>query len=391
MGARQPLPNATVVAALRALLPTAGETLLLRAALDTARSAQAWAAWRTAYPLQETLASEQVGMKGLLPLLDYALENQGATVAPADLSLLRMARYREQLRSERYQEILRHALTSLHTGGIKVILLKGAALAKTLYPQPTLRHCHDIDLLIQPSDLPRATELLLAHDFQLQAHNPAAAQAGNSLHFRHASGLPIALHTRLFREPFFDLPLDDAWQSAQPLTKGEPYAMLAPTWELVHILGTVICAPSRARVTWVCDAHYLITANPTLDWPRVGELAGQSHLALAAWVLLTYLHEQHYLPMPPSLLADLQRLGAQASRGEVEHLLQCARNQRAVGYGELWEAASSWQERAQVARWMLLPLPPPDQATSWQAARFYWQRATRYLTRRINSTKPSTN
>ena len=393
--------NASLLAAMRALLPSAGETLLLRAALDKQRGAQAWTAWRVVYPLQETLANEHVGIKGLLPLLSSTLEQNGATVTPPDLSLLRMARYREQLRSERYQAILHQALSTLSTGGVQVILLKGAALANTVYPEPALRHCHDIDLLLQPSDVPQAVNLLLAKDFLRQTPAASVAQAGSSLRLDHSSGLPLLLHTRLLRNPGFEMPLDPAWQSAvtmpilpilatiPSMPEGLPCTMLAPEWELVHILGAVICAPSRSRVTWVCDAHYLITAYPTMDWERVGQIAGQSGLAMATFVLLAYLQEQHYLPVPSFVLDSLRRRGAAARRAEVEQLLQSVRQQRAVSYGDLFTAATSWQGRAWLLRWMLLPLPPPDQATGWQLPHFYLQRATRYLARKIISTKPS--
>lgn len=394
----KPLPKTPVAFALRRLLPDDAQTLLLRAALDGDKGAEAWATWRASHNLQATLTGNRAGVKGLLPLLAYNLERNGAEVAADDLSLLRMARYREQLRMERYQTILGQTLAALQTAGVNSILLKGGALTLTTYPEATLRHCHDIDLLVQPRDLPQAAARLLAHDFRYApAHTPLDdALAAGDLHLTHNSGLPIVLHTRLFRNDFYGMALEDAWQSALPVGKGLAGMMLAPEWELVHIVGAMLCAPSRARVTWVCDAYTLMAAHPMLDWARVCEIARQCRLAMALYAALDYLRQQRQRFVPSFVLVELQRDFAQASWADVAELLQSARRQQAASYGDLFAAATNWQERAALLRWILFPPLPASQrqqASGWQSPLFYLRfnlrRGARFLARRTVAAKPS--
>ena len=43
----------------------------------------------------------------------------------------------------------RRELAALQAAGNEALLLKGVALAETVYPQFRLRHCHDLDLLVE--------------------------------------------------------------------------------------------------------------------------------------------------------------------------------------------------------------------------------------------------
>ena len=55
----------------------------------------------------------------------------------------------------------------LSSNGIPYVILKGVASA-SYYPEPILRTMGDIDFLIRPSDIPKATELLTSADFAFQ-------------------------------------------------------------------------------------------------------------------------------------------------------------------------------------------------------------------------------
>lgn len=58
-----------------------------------------------------------------------------------------------------YDELTK-VLPAFNQSGIKVIVLSGAALARTVYPDISLRPMSDIDLLIKSADLPEITVLL---------------------------------------------------------------------------------------------------------------------------------------------------------------------------------------------------------------------------------------
>lgn len=380
-----------VAYAMRCLLPTAEQTALLRAALDDQEGAAQWRSWRAAHDLQAFLAQDHAGVKGLLPLLAYALEKHGVELTSDDRSLLRMARYREQLRMERYFAIMQQSLDLLRSHNIEIVVLKGAALAQTAYPDPTLRHCHDIDLLIHPRDLRRATDLLLQHGYRHSSSRSSLDQAValGDVQLDHASGLPVVLHTRLFRQEFFDAPFDDFWRHTVTLGEG-PQRMLAPEWALVHLLGTVL--GTRAKVTWVCDAVYLLAATPTIDWSHVGALAAQCGFALGLYGLLAYLRDLHQIAIPSTLFDELLHHFTAERRASYEQILHCARQGDRVRHHELFSAADSWRETLFLLRWMLLPLPitaQRQQMADWQLPLFYMRRAVRKLARKTSAIRAS--
>ena len=49
---------------------------------------------------------------------------------------------------------------TLYNAGISAVLLKGAALAETVYMLPVLQHSHYLDILFYDNDLSRAVALL---------------------------------------------------------------------------------------------------------------------------------------------------------------------------------------------------------------------------------------
>ena len=94
---------------------------------------------------------------------------------------------------------LRRLLTALHDEGIRCLLMKGAQLAYTHYPQPWLRPRFDTDVLIAPGDRERAdaalraigytpsphvSGTLVAHQFQYQRRNQYGLADVIDLHWK---------------------------------------------------------------------------------------------------------------------------------------------------------------------------------------------------------------
>jgi hypothetical protein len=101
--------------------------------------------------------------EGVAPLMYDAFKRAGPerVGVPADS-------FRE-LKEEYYQtaaynallfEELEKILGALEEAGIPVVLLKGAALAQTVYPDPALRPMSDLDLLVHEGDLDRCEEIV---------------------------------------------------------------------------------------------------------------------------------------------------------------------------------------------------------------------------------------
>ena len=86
------------------------------------------------------------------------------------------------------------ATAALNSRGVEPVLLKGAALLKTVYPHPGHRRLADLDLLIRKNEMPAAAEALAGIGY-----SPAGAR-GHHLNFAARREFPvlIELHTHLF-------------------------------------------------------------------------------------------------------------------------------------------------------------------------------------------------
>src|SRR5438105_886512 len=181
--------------ALEALLPTPGQTLLLRACLQRGPLGHAaWRAWSSAEGgLAVALAGDADPLKGLLPLLYWQLQRNSGQLGPADATVLRSAHLREELRARAYHQACHDLLGALNNAPTAVIVLKGAALAALAYPEPHLRHSRDLDLLVREVDLARAAEALARRGCQPL---PDTVPGHADPELRHPSGLVVRLHSR---------------------------------------------------------------------------------------------------------------------------------------------------------------------------------------------------
>src|SRR5687768_39468 len=142
---------------LRVVLPTDRETWLLRACLQSGQAARsAWQTWRSLTNLSPAeLVRDDGALKGLLPLLFTSLRQNQVPLERELLTILRTAHLREELRAESFRRIYEATLAQLARAEIPSLLLKGAALAATVYPSAALRHTHDVEILVRRDDLAR--------------------------------------------------------------------------------------------------------------------------------------------------------------------------------------------------------------------------------------------
>ena len=345
---------------LSALLPSPEQTWLLRACLlDGEDGRDAWRAWRgLAGEPKAAMAEDRWSVKRLLPALYSALRRNGAPVDPALLPYLKLAYVREQIRSRTYLGICRDILTTLAEASVPVVVLRGAALATTVYPDPAIRHCHDISLLVRERDIARGTQALQGRGL---VRAPVGASAGvivgAAAVLRHETTLPVELHTRLFGVPLYDLPPSEVWPRTREVSvAGADARILAPADALLHVCGHASYSPGRDSLRWVCDAWYLIAANPDLDWDLLLKSAERGRLTLPLAVTLRYLSAQLGASIPESVLERLERCARHAPAIERDVALRGARVGACENLGVmLRRVPASWRVRAQIVAWLLWP------------------------------------
>lgn len=337
--------------ALSVMLPSREQTSFLRACLLEGRAlSEAWREWlgEVGDPLRFLRESGRE-LRHHLPLLYRNLTNNGEAI-PSDLQpYLRGALVREQLRFETYEQCFLESVQILTAARIDLTVLKGAAVSRTLFQPPFLRHCHDLDLWVSGEELPRALAALIAHGFKDEARRAGTTR------LEHPKGLPVLLHTRLLGGPFYQMPREEMRGRRSTVhTPTGSWKVLAHPDMLAHLCGHASTASRRPHANWVVDAHRLSAQLAGGDWERFLDVACRADLALPVVVLLRYLRDELAAPVPVSVIDGL---AAAADRVESVTLLAAIDGAwlgRPGGLGSML-LKSSWRSRLALARRLLLP------------------------------------
>ncbi|MCC7271082.1 MAG: nucleotidyltransferase family protein [Alphaproteobacteria bacterium] len=221
--------------------------------------------------------------------------------------LFRRALYRNQLLFRWAREVLGR----LRAARIDCIVLKGAALVRSIGFSAGFRPMADVDLLVRPRDARRAMEVADVR-FRTVLDDVAATEA--HLHLRHGLSVmderefEIDLHWRLAgawaagEDP--DAPF---WETAEAIDlQGEPALTLGPTELLYHVLVHGLAWNAVPVVRWVSDALGILEAEGgRVDWGRLVRLAARYRQRPAVRVALSHLVHRFGAPVPPAVLAAL--------------------------------------------------------------------------------------
>jgi len=293
-------------AALLRNLPGRVEQLLLAACLGEGEgAARAWRDFAAAVgDPKGYFEADQSGLKGLLPLVGASLMRNRIDAGKVFQTYARVALVREELRGRICGEILSSVLEALNAAGIATVLLKGTALSATVYPQPSARHNHAIDLLVDDAQMDAADAVLKALQF---AACPRSAGAASHQDYRHWTGLALGLHTRPFYLPNFEMPRDEILARAHSVRiRSTTVRVMSPEHSLVHICGHATYSRSRTNLRWACDAFYLLQRNPGLEWQLIVRSAEDARVALQLYVLLRWLKASLDVSIPEAALAQLR-------------------------------------------------------------------------------------
>jgi hypothetical protein len=219
----------------------------------------------------------QAEQHNLAPLLYRHLRAAGVSLPPATGHELRGLVLRHRHANRVRGQILAEILAAYRAAGIKALLLKGAALAHLIYPQPELRPMRDIDLLVKPGDAARAQAILGQLNFVAPQNYPAAKETHHHLASatRQVEGFSVSVevHHNVFME---ESRLSLAWAdlTAPPLEltlpDGTPARTLGGEDMLWHLCHHVASISQPFRLIWVVDvtafAEQFVDA---VDWARV--------------------------------------------------------------------------------------------------------------------------
>ncbi|MDC0948388.1 nucleotidyltransferase family protein [Gammaproteobacteria bacterium] len=306
---------------------------------------------------------EAIEYHGLGPALYYRLRDDLRGDARVRLKLLawrqhRFARFRQQALSE--------MLAAFAAANLPLVLLKGAALANSVYPANDWRPMSDIDVLIPSERGPEALKLLRDLGYHcgdqplnrrlIHHHLPTARQRIDDVE------LAIELHTDAFS---CDVPWSLTWHDLPrdlPLIRIGDYTAngLPPDWQLTHLAIHQTEPALWPTFKGYLDALLVMRAHPDCFAKKLSaddaRVIGQRYAALLG-ALLAADASDNPLPalMPASGIPTIEEMRAIGAVKGLSALLWPSRWWLRLRYG--WSVFSRAQHLLHVATWGIKRIP----------------------------------
>lgn len=243
---------------------------------------------------------------------------------------------------------------------LAVIVLKGAALAHTLYPDPALRPLHDLDLLVTDEALPDVTRRLAALGYTPLPQRPSGVAFDYCQGFQGGPGAAVVVevHWRLVAGSADWRSSAPAWfwQHAVPLPTIAAL-QLDPTATLLHLAAHLMLqhGDGPLRLLWLYDVHLLLTQQAdALDWAALIDQAATSEWSGAVVAAVEQAHAHWATPLPSALAL----LRTQRTARERRFFERQAQGEQTIAL-TTWQTlqTQTWRERLRLL-WSIA-CPPP--------------------------------
>ena len=269
-----------------------------------------------------------------------------------------------------HQRAVTRVLDGLAARGVSALLLKGTALAYTLYPSPELRERADTDLLLRAGDLESAGDVFSKLGYQhVHSVTGELLSSQTSWHMTDEAGVAhnLDVHWRICNFQVFGdkLTFDELWPASLPIAALGPHAhglgathalLLACMHRLVHLQVPfyVNHVPYRDsdRLIWLYDIHLLSQSRTKEEWQELARMAASKQLQL---ICLDGLHaaKHAYGTAIPRAVEDALLQAPQAAALEVGRF-RVPRWRWELS--EVW-ALPTWRQRLTLLREHFVPAP----------------------------------
>ena len=281
-------------------------------------------------PEEWNLLADTARREGVAPLLHYSLSTGGRLEGvPDDIRQSLLDAYHDTGVANMllYHELSQIVEALREDGDPPLVLLKGPALAETIYPNIALRPFGDLDLLLPEERLSRAVRSLKA----LGYHEPFTDVAdglnvlvGHHVHLVRTNSGPattVELHWSLIggrhdrrtpSVPWF-------WEQAEPVQFSSDAAsvpqtvlILNPTAHLLYLCAHLMLQHGEADylLRWFYDIHLLIEKKGAcIDWDQVAVRGREFGWGLVVGNALQAVRERFQTQIPLGVLDRLSRVG----------------------------------------------------------------------------------
>jgi hypothetical protein len=284
--------------------------------------------------------------EGLAPYTFHRIRQVGPDggILPGVLSALRERYYQNAGFAEVQRHELAHVLAALDAVGVESVLLKGAALAYTVYPDPACRPRGDLDLWVPPEQMDAAVAALQGAGYrpEARADRPAelVARIGGEQQMvgdAPSAGL-VELQWPAWRGEWFRFTARTDYDAIRARctalqVEGQAALVMAPEDMLVHVCvhAAINHQFGRPWLRGLLDVHLLLTVQPP-DWETVVERLRSWRLATPVWTVLDLTRALFGAPMPAGLDAMLAPSAARRQAIQGLDFEAGMVNMRAAGY-----------------------------------------------------------
>lgn len=286
---------------------------------------------------------------GIAPLLYARL---AATGQPDDA--LRAIAIRAAAAEERRLDDLRTLLDAFAKRGIRALILKGTALAYSVYDAPELRPRGDTDLLIDERDAASVRDTMesLGYEAQLTSGDTLALRQQSFSRGGHVYDVhwdvvnPAMLRDAL---PFAELAMRAV---AVPRIAPDAFGLSHPDALLLACLHRVAHHHGNERLIWLYDIHLLREAMDSDDHARFWRVAAERRVVAICEASIE-LADSWFASAPHDRARDWLSAEELARREPSAAMLDSSRRRGAILGEEL--RALRWRDRARRLRELALP------------------------------------
>lgn len=209
-------------------------------------------------------------------------------------------------------------LHSLSQVGVSVIVLKGAALAETVYPSIALRPFGDIDFLIKAEDLFKVEKVLMDLSFIKDEKIPDFADAQEFMDYTYCftqnvfkKQEPLSMYLEIHCNPLHlgssQARLSQLWGRAMEIKiRGVSTFSLHPEDMLLHLCHHLY-RHSYSRLMWFSDISFLLDFyEEKIIWNSLIKQVKGSEASIACYYGLFFAKGLLNCKVPPWLLTELK-------------------------------------------------------------------------------------
>jgi len=247
----------------------------------------------------------------ILPLLYYHLTqfHKEIQIPTNILKQLKQAYFHSSLENTQVYYDLSKVLGEANISNIPIIVLKGVAIASSIYPNVALRPMSDLDLLVKSEDIRMVHELLLRLGWKCMN---GRVQSENRIKFNHALlykkyELYIDLHLKII-----ELPKLNPWTNAVSIKIDFNKTLVLGTGDIILFLCNHLCKhiTSSSYVTELIKfydiAQVLRKSKESIDWNYIVQNAYINQCEHIIYCILDFIKTEFEEDIPTDVLSKLK-------------------------------------------------------------------------------------